>query len=375
MTARVTVVGAGPSGLMAAQVLVEGGAHVTVLDHMKSPARKFLLAGRGGLNLTHSEPLERFLPRYGQAREKLEPAIRSFTPDDLRAWCARLGIETFVGSSGRVFPKQLKASPLLRAWLRHLDGLGVKLETQREWKGFDGGSTILAMGGATWPHLGSNAAWAPILSGLGVDVKPFQPANGRFRVSWSSHIAERHAGAPLKNISAAYRGRAARGEIVLSREGIEGGAVYLLSSIMRDEPGEPLVVDLKPDLTLEAIAKRLERPRGKDSGSTFLRKALGLSPAAIALIHEARKPVTAELVKALPIPIEGPAGLDRAISSAGGVSLDEVDANFQLLKVPGCYAVGEMLDWEAATGGYLLQACFSTAVAAARHCLLDRGGL
>jgi uncharacterized flavoprotein (TIGR03862 family) len=371
MSQHVTVVGAGPSGLMAAQVLAEGGAHVTIVDHMESPARKFLLAGRGGLNLTHSGPLESFLSHYGEARTKLEPAIRGFTPDDLKAWCARLGIETFVGSSGRIFPKQLKASPLLRAWLRQLQELNVKLESQKEWQSFDGSPTILAMGGASWPHLGSNAAWVPVLRERGIDVKPFKPANCRFRVQWSHHISERHAGSPIKNIAAAYRGHRVRGEIMLSRDGIEGGAIYALSPILRDAPGDLLLVDLKPDLTLEVVATRLEKPRGKDSASTFLRKVLGLSPAAIALLHEARQPVTPALVKAVPIAVDGPIGVDRAISSAGGVSLEEIDENFQLLNAPGCYVVGEMLDWEAPTGGYLLQACFSTAVAAARHCLLN----
>jgi uncharacterized flavoprotein (TIGR03862 family) len=371
MPLEVTVVGAGAAGLMAAQVLAEGGAKVVIIDHMKSPARKFLLAGRGGLNLTHSEPLDLFLTRYGSARAKLGSAIQAFAPIDVMDWARRLGIETFTGSSGRIFPKQMKASPLLRAWLRHLDQLGVRLETRLEWQGDVRSRTILAMGGASWPQLGSNAAWVQKLRDLRVDVKPFRPSSVRFAVPWSSHIAEKFAGTPLKNIRLAYRERFARGEVVISRDGIEGGAIYALSAIMRDDPGAPLFIDLKPDISEAAVAERLQAPRGKNTLSNFLRKAVALSPIAIALLHEARQPITAPLIKALPVKVGAPMGLDRAISSAGGVSLDEVDRHFQFIKLPGCYAVGEMLDWEAPTGGYLLQACFSTAVAAARHCLLN----
>ena len=369
MAIEVKIIGAGPSGLMAAEVLATGGASVTIHDHMAAPARKFLLAGRGGLNLTHSEPLESFLERYGEARAKLEPAIRAFPPDALIAWANGLGIETFVGSSGRIFPKQMKASPLLRAWLKRLDGLGVKLVTRSRWQGFDGTPTILALGGASWPHLGSDAQWLPVLRDAGITVNPFKPANSRFLVSWTKVFRDKFAGTPVKNVALSYAGHRVRGEIMISQEGIEGGAIYALSKGMREKPGHPLDIDLRPDLTVEALAARLTRPRGKDSLSNYLRKIGGLSPVAISLLRETGTPPTAEGIKKVPVQILRPAGLARAISSAGGVALSEVDENFQLSKIPGVYVVGEMLDWEAPTGGYLLQASFSTTVAAAKDCL------
>ncbi|MCB1379454.1 MAG: TIGR03862 family flavoprotein [Alphaproteobacteria bacterium] len=361
----VRVVGAGPSGLMAAEVLAMGGVRVTIIDHMAAPARKFLLAGRGGLNLTHSEPLDLFLEHYGEARSFLEPAIRAFAPSALIDWCHGLGIETFVGSSGRVFPKCMKASPLLRAWLRRLDGLGVTLMSRTAWQGFDGTPTILAMGGASWPHLGSNAVWVPLVEQAGITVNPFKPSNCRFLVPWTEHFSSRFAGEPVKNVRLSYRSHSARGEIMISRDGIEGGAVYALSRYLRDEPGAPLSIDLRPDLTQESVAAKLSSRSRKETFSNFQRKAFNLSPAAIGLMHE----TGASDPKSLSLSLRGPAGLARAISSAGGIARGEVDGHFQLRKVPGCYAVGEMLDWEAPTGGYLLQACFSTAVMAARDCL------
>ncbi len=354
---------------MAAEVLAKGGACVTILDHMAAPARKFLLAGRGGLNLTNSEPLEGFLGRYGEARGFLEAAIRAFPPSALIDWCHGLGIDTFVGSSGRVFPTTMKASPLLRAWLRRLDGLGVKLETRKPWQGFDGGPTILAMGGASWPHLGSNAAWVPVVRAAGIAVAPFRPANGRFLVPWTEHFAARFAGTPVKNVALIYAGRSARGEIMLTRDGIEGGAIYALSRFMRDEPGHLLQIDLRPDLPLATVAAKSARRKPKDSQSNFLRKAFGLPPAAISLLREAGT----KDIKSVTLRLNGPAGIERAISSAGGIARAELDENFQLRKRPAAYAVGEMLDWEAPTGGYLLQACFSTAVAAAKACLERQG--
>ncbi|MCA3562717.1 MAG: TIGR03862 family flavoprotein [Aestuariivirga sp.] len=352
---------------MAAEVLATAGHRVTIHDHMPAPARKFLLAGRGGLNLTHSEPLGAFLDRYGEAKDFLEPAIRAFPPAALIAWANGLGIETFTGSSGRVFPRQMKASPLLRAWLRRLDSLGVGLIARSEWPGFDGMPTILALGGASWPHLGSDAAWVPLFREKGITVHPFKPANSRFLVHWSPVFREKFAGTPVKNVALTYAGKRVRGELMISQEGIEGGAIYALSKGLREKPGYPLMIDFRPDLSEEVLTQRLQKPRGKDSLSTHLRKVAGLSPVAINLLRETGTAPDATGIKAMPLKLERPAGLARAISSAGGVARDEVDEHFQLRKVPLTYCVGEMLDWEAPTGGYLLQACFSTAVFAARH--------
>jgi hypothetical protein len=363
MAFDVTVAGAGPAGLFAADVLSEGGAKVRIIDHMAAPARKFLLAGRGGLNLTHSEPLEPFLDRYGEARSRLEPAIRMFPPEALRAWCHGLGIETFIGSSGRVFPKTIKASPLLRALLRRLERQGAALEVRKAWEVFGGeGPTILAMGGASWPRLGSTAAWARVFAEAGIRVEPFKPANGRFLVEWPSSFAERFAGTPLKNVKLRHGFREVLGEVMISRDGIEGSAIYALSRYLRDEPDETLFIDLKPGLDAAKVTERLQaRPR-KESASNRLRKALGLGPAAIALMRACGT----NDPKSVPVRILGPAGIERAISSAGGVSWDEIDPNFRLHKRQNVQVIGEMIDWEAPTGGYLLQACFSTAYAAAR---------
>jgi uncharacterized flavoprotein (TIGR03862 family) len=366
---EVTVVGAGPAGLMAAEVLATGGAKVTIIDHMAKPARKFLLAGRGGLNLTHSEPLEAMLERYGEAKDFISPAIRAFPPSELIEWVNGLGIETFVGSSGRVFPKQMKASPLLRAWLRRLESLGVVLKANTEWQGLDATPTILAMGGASWPQLGSDATWVPTLRAANIRVNGFKPANSRFLVNWSKLFREKYAGTPVKNVALNYAGQKVRGEIMISSEGIEGGAIYALSRFMREMPGEELQVDLRPDLSVEQLAERLSKPRGKQSQSTFLRKAAGLPPVSISLLHESNVAITAENIKTVPIKILRPASLARAISSAGGVALSELDENFRLKAVKTTYCIGEMVDWEAPTGGYLLQACFSSAVAAAKDCL------
>lgn len=372
MSFTVEIIGAGPAGLMAAEILAQGGAQVRVIDHMASPARKFLMAGRGGLNLTHSEPLERFLERYGEARGFLEPAIRAFPPEALIAWCNGLGIETFVGSSGRVFPKAMKASPLLRAWLRRLDGLGVKLDLNTEWRGDkNADAMILALGGASWPRLGSDARWVDALRRRGIGVNDFIPANCGIAIGWSDFYKTRFAGTPLKRIEIASGGRKMLGEAVITRNGLEGGAIYALGPQLRAT--RQLVLDLKPDLAPDDLAARLARPRGKDSQSTFLRKAAGLSPAAIALLRESGTPATAAGIKSVALKMTGTDTLARAISSAGGVARDQVDGTFELKAWPGVYVAGEMLDWEAPTGGYLLQACFSTAVAAAKACLARSG--
>jgi uncharacterized flavoprotein (TIGR03862 family) len=359
------VYGAGPAGLIAAEVLAQAGQRVVIHDHMASPGRKFLLAGRGGLNLTHSEPLEKFLHRYGDARTRLEPAIRAFPPEAVREWCQGLGIETFVGTSGRIFPRNMKASPLLRAWLRRLDGLGVTLESRSPWPGFESGPVILAFGGASWPHLGSNASWVPSFAQAGIEVVQFRPVNGRQRVAWSEHFASRFAGQPLKNISVAYGAKAIHGEALISKDGIEGSAIYALTGEMLNTPGLPLIIDLRPDLSLQDVEAKYGNKRSKESTSNFLRKAFALSPAAVGLMRETHATSPKQVI----VQIEGPSAIDRAISSAGGVAWHEVDGQFQLIKKPSVFVAGEMLDWHAPTGGYLLQACFSTGVAAAKGLL------
>ena len=390
--ARAIVVGAGPAGLMAAEILALAGRRVVVFDQAASPARKFLLAGRGGLNVTHSEPIARFVARYGAAAGRLAPAIAAFSPDALRDWCAALGEPTFVGSSGRVFPKSFKSSPLLRAWLRRLAGLGVVVQTRRRFTGFDragdlilhgpegarverAGAIVLACGGASWPRLGSDGAWVDGLRASGVDVAPLAPANCGFDVDWSAAFRERFAGAPLKAIALAHVNGRVRGEAVVTASGIEGGAIYALTPPLREaikaHDEAFLEIDLKPDLTVDALARRLERPRAAQSLATFLRKTAGLAPVAIALLREAGAPpadaaALARRIKHVRLRLTGVAPIARAISSAGGVAWDELDGSFMLRRLPGVFAAGEMLDWEAPTGGYLLQACFATGAAAGR---------
>jgi uncharacterized flavoprotein (TIGR03862 family) len=397
---HVVVVGAGPAGLMAADVLSTAGAAVTVYDRMASVGRKLLLAGRGGLNLTHSEDLERLLARYGAAEPHLRAAILAFGPGALRAWSEQLGQATFVGSSGRVFPAALKASPLLRTWLRRLRAAGVTFALRRRWTGWDAAgrvtfegpdgavafradATVLALGGASWPRLGSDGAWADILRAAGVAVAPLVPANCGFATTWSPAFVARFEGRPLKRIALAFGDRRVRGEAMITRAGLEGGAIYGLSASVRDAiaaNGDAVVMlDLRPDLALPDLRRRLETPRRKQSLSTWLRKVLRLDPAAIGLLHEAAGfPVgrlaamsavdMAALVKAVPVRLVAAAPIERAISTAGGVAFGELD-DFMLRRKPGVFVAGEMLDWEAPTGGYLLQAAFATGAAAGRAAL------
>ena len=382
----VAVVGAGPAGLIAAETLAHAGQHVTVFDHMPNPARKFLIAGRGGLNLTHSEDFSRLLTRYGTARARLEPALRAFPPEALVAWCEALGQATFVGSSGRVFPRAMKASPLLRAWLRRLSGLGVRLEPRHRLVEVSpqgalrfatpGGevtltpsATVLALGGASWPRLGSDGLWPALLPG--VRMAPFRPSNVGFRVAWSEHFRARCAGHPLKRIAASFRGTTVPGEAMLTEAGLEGGAVYALSAPLREaiaaEGFATLHLDLAPGRALG-----LDGPARGVSTSNRLRRA-GLSPAAIGLVQEAlhggAPPALETLVHALPVRLTAPMPIDRAISSAGGIAWESVGQDFALLGYDKIFVAGEMLDWEAPTGGYLLQACFATGVAAAKGAL------
>lgn len=398
---QIAVIGAGPAGLMAAEVLAQGGASVTVYDAMPSAGRKFLMAGRGGLNLTHSEPLPAFLVRYRAAKPKLAAAIEAFPPERLRQWSEQLGQPTFVGSSGRVFPEAFKASPLLRAWLRRLGSLGVQLKLRHRWIGWDerGGllfespdgknalearATVLALGGANWPRLGSDGAWTECLAAKGVTISPLRPANCGFTVAWSDIFRDRFEGRPLKGIALSFGPHTVRGEAVITRTGIEGGAIYALSAELRDAvmaTGHATMhVALRPDLATRDLAARLSAPKGKQSFSNWLRKAAHLSPAGIGLLQEAAAksgaslaslPVEklAGLINAVPVQLNGIAPIARAISTAGGISLDELDVDYMIRRLPGVFVAGEMLDWEAPTGGYLLQASFATGAAAGRGAL------
>lgn len=393
----IAVIGAGPAGLFAAEVLAGAGHPVTVYDRMPSVGRKFLIAGRGGLNLTHSEALTDFLARYRPAPAGLVRAVEGFPPDALRAWCHDLGQPTFVGSSGRVFPESFKASPLLRAWLARLDGLGVRIRARHRFVGWsdaggaafetpDGpvtrhsGPVLLALGGASWPRLGSDGAWVRLLEGHGVPVSPLRPANVGFTVAWSEHLRRRFAGEPLKRIALRFGDTTVRGEAVVTADGIEGGAVYALSRPIREaiaERGEAVIhLDLRPDLAHRTLVERLGAAKSGQSRSTTLRKAAGLSPVATALVYEAAgrtlpdDPVPlAALVKAVPVRLRAPRPIEKAISTAGGVAFAGLDDRFMLTARPGTFVAGEMLDWEAPTGGYLLQAAFATGRAAAQGLL------
>lgn len=376
MQPTVTVVGAGPAGLMAAEAAAGAGAEVTIIDQRRSFGRTLLLAGRSGLNLTHAEPLEVFLGRYGDGRAMLEPAIRAFPPDAVRAWAGELGADTFVGSSGRVFPAAMRATGLLRAWTARLAGLGVAMRTGETWAGFtDDGATVLALGGASWPSVGGDGSWLAHVETAGIPVVPFAASNAGVLVAWSAPLLERFEGVPIKNAALTAGGRTVRGEPTITATGLEGGPIYALGPELRS--GHGLEIDLQPDLDADALATRLvDRRRPKDSVSTWLRKG-GLSPVDVALLRDAtgnRLPTEATaiagLAKAVPIPVDGLAPIDRAISTAGGIALDAIDDTGMLLDRPGTWVAGEMVAWDAPTGGYLIQACLSTGhragVAAAR---------
>ena len=392
----VAVIGAGPAGLMAAETLAAAGVKVVVFEKTPSAGRKFLMAGRGGLNLTHSEAFDPFAGRYGEAAPALRPMLNAFPPEALVAWAEALGQPTFVGSSGRVFPRAMKASPLLRAWLARLAGLGVELRTRRDWRGWDtegrlvfgtpeGGleafatdATVLALGGASWPRLGSDGGWTEMLARRGVEITPFRPANSGFDVAWSPLFRDRFAGEPLKSAGFQFAGRTVRGEAVITRYGLEGGAVYALSAALRAAlaAGKRTVleIDLRPDLPLTEVAARLAQARPGQSLANTLRKRLHLSSLEAHLLREAGElpgnpSALAARIKAVPVPLTGVQGLARAISSAGGIALSAVDGSLMLRASPGVFAVGEMLDWEAPTGGYLLQASFATGAWAANAIL------
>src|SRR6195952_724379 len=365
----IAVIGAGPAGLMAAEVLAQGGAQVTVYDAMPSAGRKFLMAGRGGLNLTHSEPLPAFLARYREAAPHLQAAIDAFPPNALREWSEALGQETFIGSSGRVFPKAFKASPLLRAWLRRLDSQSVKLMLRHRWTGWDenghlrfqtldgprtvkAGATVLAIGGASWPRLGSDGSWVETLAAEGVKISKLRPANSGFTVAWSDIFRDRFEGQPLKGVALTSGQNTVRGEAIVTRTGIEGGAIYALSADLRDAIDSSgratLHIALRPDLETKDLIAKLSAPKGKQSLSNFLRKAASLSPVAIGLLQEAAKASgvslsslspadLARLINVVPIELTGLVPIARAISTAGGISFDELDPDYMLRRLPGVF--------------------------------------
>lgn len=392
--APVVVIGGGPAGLMAADRISAAGHPVTLLERMPTPGRKLMMAGRGGLNLTHSEPIDRFLERYGPATAEMRTWLARFTPADLVRFAGSLGQETFVGSSGRIFPKVMKASPLLRAWLARLARQGVRISTRHTWTGLDdhgrvtcrdatgeqlaieAQAVVLALGGASWPKLGADGSWVPIVQSWGVDVEPLAPSNAGIRVAWTPVFRDRSAGHPLKRIAITCDGHTARGEAMITASGLEGGVVYALAPVLRARLAggtqASISVDLRPDVDQAALAQRLVKaPRGKQSLANWLRKAANLAPEAINLMREAAhlsgdKVVPADPdrlaagIKAVVLPVTGFTGLDRAISTAGGIRLAELDENLMLRRRPGIFACGEMLDWDAPTGGYLLQACLAT---------------
>jgi uncharacterized flavoprotein (TIGR03862 family) len=392
----IAIIGGGPAGLMAAEVLATAGRKVTVYEAMPTVGRKFLLAGKSGLNITHAEDYHKFRTRFGAASPRLRAALDAFTPEDVRAWAAELGSETFVGSSQRVFPRAMKASPLLRSWLRYLDELGVEILTRHRWTGFHGdklriegpdgvkhiapAATLLALGGASWPRLGSDAAWTDWLAERGVAVAPFRPANCGFDVDWSHVMRDGFAGAPVKGVTATSAAGTFPGEFVVSAHGIEGSLVYHHAAALRDDLERrgraELVVDLVPARNLERLTADLARQDRKASFSTRLRKGAGLEGVKVALLRElAPEAVTgdpadlARRIKHLAIPVLRPRPIAEAISSAGGISFASIDEHYMLEALPGMFAAGEMLDWEAPTGGYLLTACFATGRAAARGML------
>jgi uncharacterized flavoprotein (TIGR03862 family) len=393
----VAVIGGGPAGLMAAETLIEHGVHVDLYDAMPSVGRKFLLAGKGGMNLTHSEPAEWFRARYGARRAQLEPMLDKFGPDALREWVAELGIDTFIGSSGRVFPTDMKAAPLLRAWLHRLRQAGVAFHMRHRWQGWDkdgkvrfdtpsGGraahadAVVLALGGGSWARLGSDGAWVPLMDMMGVEVAPLQPANCGFNVAWTNHFRMRFAGHPLKSVTLCFTDLAGiehrrQGELMVTNSGIEGSLVYESSSLLRDRItalGEAdIVLDLAPGWSPQRILDEVARPRGARSLASHLQSRVNITGIKAGLLREVLTPPEmtdpvklAAIIKALPLTLVSPRPLNEAISSAGGIKFEALDHGLMIRKRPGVFCAGEMLDWEAPTGGYLLTGCFASGRAA-----------
>ncbi|MCX5720711.1 MAG: TIGR03862 family flavoprotein [Nitrospirae bacterium] len=394
---KIAIIGGGPAGLMAAESARAAGVEVDLYDAMASVGRKFLLAGKGGLNLTHSEPAEKFLARYGARRAQIEPWLASFGPAELRAWAAGLGIKTFEGSSGRVFPKDLKAAPLLRAWIRRLRQAGVRFHMRHRWSGWDeqgalcfstpegrrsvqADAAVLALGGGSWPKLGSDASWVPLLAGRGLCIAPLQPANCGFDVGWSEHFRTKFAGHPVKSVAIIMRSEAGAeswhpGEFVITETGVEGGVIYAVSASLRDEilakGGATLRLDLAPDRDVPRLAHDLARPRGKRTMATHLQRQAHIEGVKAGLLREvvskedfADPARLAAAIKSLPLRLVAARPLAEAISTAGGVPFDALDTRLMIRSLPGMFCAGEMLDWEAPTGGYLLTACFATGKAA-----------
>ncbi|MBI5353907.1 MAG: TIGR03862 family flavoprotein [Chloroflexi bacterium] len=396
MDKTVVIIGGGPAGLMAAEVLSQRGVKVDVYDSMSSLGRKFLLAGKSGLNLTHSEPFEKFVSRYGKRKEEVEKWLLDFTPDHLREWARGLGVETFVGTSGRVFPMEMKASPLLRKWLKRLDEAGVKFHLRHRWNGNlaaaedgsgsrvkidfetpDGVKTVkadavaLAMGGGSWARLGSDGAWTSWLSQAGVKVEALKPSNCGFDVTWSTHFKEKFDGQPIKSVILNFGSFHQQGEFIVTKEGVEGSLIYAASALMRDEilsKGKAVMsLDLAPDKTEVQLFEKLSKPRGSRSMASHLEKTVGMKGVKAGLLREfvpknefENMERLAFYIKQLPVPLIATRPLDEAISSAGGVTFESLDENLMLKKLPGAFCAGEMLDWEAPTGGYLLTACFAS---------------
>ena len=386
----VAVIGGGPAGLMAAEVICRAGVRVDVYDAMPSMGRKFLMAGKGGLNITHSEPFDRFASRYGTAKDFIQPLLERFDADALREWVSRLGINTFVGSSGRVFPKEMKAAPLLRAWLHRLRQDGVAFHVRHQWLGWKetdarivqfitpqglvdrkADAVVLALGGGSWPQLGSTGQWVSVLQSQGVKIAPLMPSNCGFDVNWSDQFRQRFAGHPIKTIVASFGNIQSQGDCVVTETGIEGGVIYALSAALRDGIARSgtvtLFLDLAPGKSLAALIEKISRPRGKQSLSNHLRKNLGIDGVKSGLLFEVlshdefKQPAKlCSALKSLPIELVAARPLAEAISSAGGVSFDAVDGRLMLNSMPGIFCCGEMLDWEAPTGGYLLTACFAS---------------
>jgi hypothetical protein len=388
MTHQVAIIGGGPAGLMAAEVLLEGGAQVELYEAKPSPGRKFLVAGKGGLNLTHSEPREAFLSRYGDRRPQIEPLLDAFGPEELRQWALELGFETFIGTSGRVFPTGMKAGPLLHAWLEKLRANGLQIHTRHKWWGWGEGDTllfdtpggqktvhanavILALGGGSRPEFGSDASWVPLLEGRGVEIAPLKPANCGFDVAWTPFFRDKFEGEPLKSIAITFNDQRTLGEFIITANGVEGSLIYALSAGLREaiDRGDKAIIhlDLTPEWTQEEVARKLARPRGSHSISKHLKNTVNITGVKSALLWEfvpredfADPERLASAIKALPIPLIAPRPLEEAISTAGGVTFESVDEHLMLRGMPGVFCAGEMLDWEAPTGGYLLTASFAS---------------